>query len=128
MKLFKGANGELAEVILPADGDVEIAINGQPAAELVAGSTDAATEKHVPAVTKEGDELKVQVGEVAHPMLDNHWITNIWVEYPDGTVDKKTLKPGQEPTAVFDVKDVNGKVTVYEYCNLHGLWKKEIEL
>jgi len=22
----------------------------------------------------------------------------------------------------------NGKVSVYEYCNLHGLWKKEIEL
>lgn len=61
-------------------------------------------------------------------MLDNHYITNIWVEYPDGTVEKKTLKPGEAPNAEFDITDVNGKVTVYEYCNLHGLWKKEIEL
>lgn len=82
----------------------------------------------MPAVIKEGDKLHVQVGEVQHPMLNEHYITNIWVEYPDGTVDKTTLKPGEEPVAVFDIKDKNGKVSVYEYCNLHGLWKKEIEL
>lgn len=58
-------------------------------------------------------------------MLPAHWITNIWMEYPDGSVEKQTLFPGQEPVAVFDVKGQSGKAAVYEYCNLHGLWKKE---
>lgn len=128
MKLYKGANGEVVEVILPAAEDMEIAINGVPAKELQAGTTDAALEKHVPAVTKEGDVLRVQVGEVEHPMIDTHWITNIWVEYPDGTVEKKTLLPGEAPVALFDVTGRNGTVNVYEYCNLHGLWKKEFNL
>lgn len=128
MKIYKGANGEVVEVLLPEDESMEIAINGAPAKEMKAGSTDGALEKHVPYVTKEGDELKVQVGEVAHPMTDEHWITNIWVEYPDGTSEKKTLIPGENPVAVFDVAGKDGTVTVYEYCNLHGLWKKEFDL
>lgn len=128
MKLFKGANGEVVEVILPADADLELAINGQPAELLVAGSTDAAKEKHVPEVKVEDGKVKVQVGSTPHPMLEKHWITNIWMEYPDGTVEKVTLLPGEEPVAEFEIKDKKGTATVYEYCNLHGLWKAEIEL
>ncbi|MCF0246879.1 MAG: desulfoferrodoxin [Ileibacterium sp.] len=128
MKLFKGSKGELVEVLAPVGEDITIDINGAPAKELKAGTTDAALEKHVPAVTKEGNELKVQVGEVAHPMLPEHWITNVWAEFEDGSVDKKTLLPGQEPVAVFDVTGKSGKAVVYEFCNLHGLWKKEIDL
>ena len=128
MKLYKGKNGEVVEVIYAPEGELDLTLGGEPMVELVADTTDAALEKHVPAVIKEGDKLHVQVGEVQHPMLNEHYITNIWVEYPGGTVDKTTLKPGEEPVAVFDIKDKNGKVSVYEYCNLHGLWKKEIEL
>lgn len=128
MKLYKGPNGELVEVLLPVQEDVELTIGGQPAVLLTADTTDAATEKHVPAVKKEGDIVKVQVGEVAHPMLPAHWITNIWIEYPDGSVEKQTLVPGEEPVAEFNVAGKNGTATVYEYCNLHGLWKKEIDL
>ena len=49
-------------------------------------------------------------------------------EYSDGTVDRAGLVPGMKPEYVFDSKGRTGKVTVYEYCNLHGLWKNEIEL
>lgn len=128
MNLYKGVNGELVEVLLPLDQDTDLLIGGQPAVRLTAGSTDAALEKHVPAVVKDGNKVHVQVGSTAHPMLDTHWITNIWMEYPDGTVVKKVLHPGEEPVAEFDVTDKHGKATVYEYCNLHGLWKKDIEL
>jgi superoxide reductase len=128
MKLFKGANGELVQVVLPADENIEIAINGAPAQELAVGVTDGATEKHVPAVSKEGDLLKVVVGDVKHPMLDAHYITNIFVEYPDGTVESAALKPGEEPEAIFNVAGKEGTVSVYEYCNLHGLWKKDFTL
>ena len=37
-------------------------------------TTDAATEKHVPAVTLDGDKIIVNVGSVDHPMLDEHFI------------------------------------------------------
>ncbi len=122
MKLFKDdTTGAIVEVVLAPEAVQEITINGTPARELQAGTTDAAQEKHVPAVMQAGDELKVQVGSVAHPMLPEHWITNIWLEYPDGRVEKKTLHPGEEPVAVFDVTGEEGTVSVYEYCNLHGL-------
>lgn len=96
--------------------------------ECFAGEVDAAQEKHVPQVSVEDNKLKVVVGSVEHPMLEAHYITNIWVEYGDGTVDRAGLVPGMKPEYVFDSKGRTGKVTVYEYCNLHGLWKNEIEL
>ncbi len=129
MNLYKGANGEVVEVLLPAgEEEITLTINGAPAEKLVAGSSDGATEKHVPEVKVEDGKVKVQVGSVKHPMLEKHWITNIWMEYPDGTVEKATLVPGDEPVAEFEIKDNHGKATVYEYCNLHGLWKNEVEI
>lgn len=128
MKLYKGSNGEVVEVLLPENENIDIMINGVPAVALEADTTDAALEKHVPDVKVEDGKIKVQVGSTAHPMLPEHWITNIWMEYPDGNVERATLIPGEAPVAEFDVTDKHGKATVYEYCNLHGLWKKEIDL
>ena len=86
-------------------------------------TTDAATEKHVPVAEREGDRVKVKVGEVAHPMEDAHYIE--WIEIlVDGISYKKFLKPGEPPEAEFDLPAGSGEVVVREYCNLHGLWKK----
>ena len=117
---------DIVEVI--STNGCEICCDNKPMKELVANSTDAAQEKHVPQVSVEDNKLKVVVGSVEHPMLEAHYITNIWVEYSDGTVDRAGLVPGMKPEYVFDSKGRTGKVTVYEYCNLHGLWKNEIEL
>lgn len=89
---------------------------------LEAGTTDAAREKHVPAVTREGNKVSVVVGSVEHPMLENHYIQFIALEQGD-KVQVVSLKPGEKPAAEFVVED--GPVTVYEFCNLHGLWKAE---
>ncbi len=91
---------------------------------LVANTTDAATEKHVPVCTFNEGVLEVNVGSVAHPMVEEHYIAWILVETKDGHLFKR-LAPNQEPLATFHVvkEDV---VAVYEYCNLHGLWKVEI--
>ena len=43
------------------DAGVPMMCCGQPMKHLVANTTDAATEKHVPAVTIEGNTLKVHV-------------------------------------------------------------------
>ncbi|MBQ9006366.1 MAG: desulfoferrodoxin [Atopobiaceae bacterium] len=97
---------------------------GAPCEELVAGSTDAATEKHVPAVTREGGKIIAKVGEVAHPMLDAHYIQ--WIALvTDDRLEIHKLKPGAAPETTFEC-DGAENVTIYEYCNLHGLWKAEI--
>ena len=97
---------------------------GQEMEELKAGSVDAAVEKHVPAVERKNGHIFVTVGEVEHPMLEEHYIEWIAVASAD-KVSIAYLKPGDEPKAKFGgVKD-DEPVTVYAYCNLHGLWKAE---
>lgn len=95
---------------------------GQDMTKLNANTTDAAQEKHVPAITKEGGKIKVAVGSTLHPMLPEHHIE--WIALVAGDkVEIKFLKPGEEPKAEFDAVE-SGEV--YEYCNLHGLWKASI--
>lgn len=86
-------------------------------------TTDASVEKHVPVVEQIGNKLKVKIGEVPHPMEDAHYIE--WIEVlVDGVSCKKFLKPGDLPEAEFELSAVTGEISVREYCNLHGLWKK----
>ena len=97
---------------------------GEPMEELKAGSTDAATEKHVPVLETDGHKLTVTVGSVEHPMLEEHSIQ--WIALAaDDRLYIRYLKPGDKPTAKFCINGAND-VTVYEYCNLHGLWKADL--
>ena len=50
---------------------------GQDMELLVANTTDAATEKHVPVVTIDGNRVHVSVGDVAHPMTAEHSIQSV---------------------------------------------------
>ena len=90
--------------------------------ELIPGITDAATEKHVPVYEVNGNVVTVSVGSVAHPMLEEHHIQWICVETNQG-YQVKHLAAGAEPKASFGVNEGESVVAVYEYCNLHGLWK-----
>ncbi len=94
---------------------------GQAMTLLKANTSDGAAEKHVPVVTRKNGKLKVQIGSVPHPMLPEHHIE--WIALVSGDrLEFKYLHPGEQPTAEFD--DAKTGV-VYEYCNLHGLWKAE---
>ena len=97
---------------------------GEAMVELVPNTTDAAGEKHVPVIEIEGNKVTVKVGSVAHPMMEEHSIQWIVLETEQGR-QRKTLKPGEEPVAVFAIADGDKVVEAYEYCNLHGLWKAE---
>lgn len=126
MKLYKcDVCGNVAEKVL--DHGVPLMCCGQPMRELKANTTDGALEKHVPAAVVKGNVIEVVVGSVAHPMLAEHYITNIWVECGDQIL-RADLKPNEEPKAIFNVGDYKGTAVVYEYCNLHGLWKSEVEV
>ena len=103
---------------------------GRPAGEgadevLTANTVDAAREKHVPVIAREGNTVTVTVGSVLHPMTEEHYIPFIALETAQG-LQVKNLKPGMRPVAVFALADGDEPVAAYEYCNLHGLWKAEV--
>lgn len=126
MKLLKcSVCGNIVEML--HDAGVPIMCCGQPMKELKAGESDGALEKHVPAVTIENGVVSVQVGEVEHPMLAEHHIEFILVK-AGSQVIRADLQAGEKPTAQAVIGDYHGLVEVYEYCNLHGLWKKEVTI
>ena len=97
---------------------------GQKMTELIPGTSDGAHEKHVPVFTVEGNQVNVKVGEVAHPMLDAHYIEWISLQTKQGN-QRKELHPGEAPEACFALCEGDEVEAVYAYCNLHGLWKAE---
>jgi len=120
---------------------------GEMMQEIKPNTTDAAKEKHVPSVIREeaglsqlsGDVvqkrtifdtnteyevniLTVSVGSVPHPMTEEHHIA--WIVAADGArTQRVALTSTQAPSADFFVSD--DPVTVYAYCNLHGLWEAQ---
>lgn len=96
---------------------------GQKMTELVPGISDGAVEKHVPVVSAEGRTITVKVGEVEHPMMEKHYIQWIALETKEGT-QIKYLKPDMKPEATFVLSAGDEVIAAYEYCNIHGLWKK----
>lgn len=96
---------------------------GDEMIELVANTTDAATEKHVPVIAVDGDTVTVSVGEVEHPMTEEHYIQWICLHTEKGLL-LKMLAPGDKPEAVFALAGERA-IEAYAYCNLHGLWKAQ---
>ncbi|MEA4827935.1 desulfoferrodoxin [Clostridium sp. JNZ J1-5] len=111
--------GNMVEVIHSAGGTLVCC--GKPMRLVGENTVDAANEKHVPVIEKIEGGVKVKVGEVEHPMLEEHHIE--WIEiHTENKVYRKYLKPGEKPEAVFMVEEE--VLYAREYCNLHGLWKK----
>ena len=106
------------------DSGVRVKCCGEEMSELIPGETDAALEKHVPVFEKKGNILTVRVGDVAHPMLDNHYIQWIAIRTNKGN-QRKLLHPGEEPKAEFALLEGEEVLEVFEYCNLHGLWRSK---
>ena len=105
------------------DGDAShIQCCGKAMQKLIANTTDAATEKHVPVYEIENDEIIVKIGEVAHPMEKDHYIT--WIaQVSDTRTERVRLFPEQD--AVARLKYIPG-ATLYAYCNKHGLWSSKV--
>ena len=110
--------GNIVEVLHAGGG--ELVCCGAPMALMDENTVDAAKEKHVPVITKVDGGYKVNVGSVAHPMEEKHYIE--WIELIAGDACyRQFINPGDAPEAFFAVKA--DKVTAREYCNLHGAWK-----
>ncbi len=98
---------------------------GEAMKPLVPGTVDASLEKHVPVVCVEGNIVKVKIGSVDHPMLEEHSILWVYLQTENGG-QRKNLKVGGTPSVEFALAADDKPVAVYAYCNLHGLWKTEI--
>ena len=106
------------------DTDIALFCCGEKMVELIPNTVEASEEKHIPTVKVADDMVEVNVGSVDHPMEAVHWIE--WVQLvTDRGSYRKWLKPGQAPTAKF-LLDGEKPEAVYAYCNLHGLWKTEL--
>ncbi len=123
MKFYK-CNGCGKIAVLFRESKCPTKCCGEPMEEIIPGTVDAAREKHIPVIEKDGACVKVSVGSVAHPMLDAHYIEWIILETSQG-YQKKDLKPGDAPVACFALTEGEEVVAAYESCNLHGIWKAE---
>ncbi len=105
------------------DSKVPVVCCGEKMEELVPNTVEASGEKHIPVVTKLDDNtIKVEVGSVPHPMLPEHHIAFVYVETTRGGI---RVNLTDKPEAVV-CTCTDKPVAVYEYCNLHGLWKTEL--
>ena len=111
-------------VVKLVDKNVPAFCCGEKMEELFANSVEASTEKHLPVVEMKDEIVDVKVGSVLHPMEEAHYINFLAVETESGFYIVSLL-PGQVPEARVYVGDKK-VVAVYEYCNLHGLWKTEV--
>ena len=121
LKFFRCEHcGNIIEMV--EDKGVPVVCCGQRMTELVAGTSGGAREKHVPVYEVKDNIVHVKVGEVAHPMIPEHYIEWIVLQTKNG-VQRKELNPGDKPEACFALCDGDEVEAVYAYCNLHGLWK-----
>ena len=74
------------------DSGVPMMCCGQRMTALEPGSVEASEEKHIPVVEFDGKTVKAVVGEVAHPMTEEHSITWVYLQTDRGG-QRKALKP-----------------------------------
>ena len=125
-KFFRcGVCGNMTGLI--HEGGGQLVCCGKPMEELVANTTDAAQEKHVPVPVfdKDGQTVTVKVGSQAHPMTPEHLIEWIHVQTKLGA-QMRHLTPEDAPETVFRLAPGDAPVAVFAYCNLHGLWKADV--
>ncbi len=113
--------GNIVELI---DGNMDrIICCGKSMIKMIANTTDAVVEKHVPVYERVDNEIVVKVGEVEHPMEEEHYI--MWI----AQVSKdKVVRVKLHPESKIEVRfPYISDSVLYAYCNKHGLWKKIVE-
>lgn len=107
------------------DSGVPMMCCGKKMTKLEPGTVEASQEKHIPVITVNDDNtVTVTVGEVEHPMVEEHSILWVYLQTDKGG-QRKCLEVGKAPTVTFALTDEK-PLAAYAYCNLHGLWKAEV--
>ncbi|MGB2908351.1 MAG: desulfoferrodoxin family protein [Candidatus Aminicenantaceae bacterium] len=97
------------------------------------GAYGGKEDSHVPVVAYEKTETGIKVTvRVSHEMNSEkpHFIE--WIRLKDGTdnllAEKGFQATDEKAEAVFELTIVPDKLVAYEKCNLHGIWKEEIDI
>lgn len=101
---------------------VPIMCCGTAMKEIIAGTTEASLEKHIPQYIVEDNIVKVSIGSTEHPMTPEHYIEWVSIQTKKGN-QRKALSAGMQPYIEFLITEDDEIEAVYAYCNLHGLWK-----
>lgn len=107
------------------ESGVKMICCGEEMTELVANTTDAAVEKHVPVITVNDDVVTVTVGSVPHPMTPEHKIVWIYLQTEKGE-QLHCVDTQDKAETTFKLTDGDKIIAAFEYCNLHGLWKATV--
>ncbi|NLT64959.1 MAG: desulfoferrodoxin [Clostridiales bacterium] len=107
------------------DSGVPIVCCGEKMSELAANTTDASSEKHVPAIHVDGSSVRIDIGSAPHPMTEEHHISWVYIQTKKGG-QRKSLEATGAPSVEFKLTDDDKLLAAFAYCNLHGLWKAEI--
>jgi len=113
--------GNIVEVVISGGG--ELVCCGKPMTKLEPQQNEEAlTEKHVPIFLKnENNETEIRVGEVLHPMTEEHYIMFIEaISKDENEVHRKYLYANNEPKML--TQKSSDEIFAREYCNIHGLW------
>ena len=113
-------------IAMVKDKGVPVMCCGQKMTELIPGTTEASAEKHIPVYHVENNKVTVVVGEAEHPMLPEHHIEWVSLQTKYGN-QRKALSPGDAPKVCFALCDGDEVEAVFAYCNLHGLWKTDLD-
>jgi superoxide reductase len=95
--------------------------------------------KHIPSVTVVEEcglipgtgcvDVHVKIGEITHPALPEHHITDITFYLNGKFIASAALSADINPAAVVHLKGgTKGKVQIIENCNVHGKWYNEVEI
>ena len=114
--------GNLADLL--HHSDVPMVCCGQRMERVSLGDREEGHEKHLPVVSRRGDTVTVTVGSDRHPMTDGHGIRWVYLKTDVGG-QYKHLPENGAPEVSFALRDER-PTAVYAYCNLHGLWKKDM--
>ncbi len=118
--------GNIVEVLHQGEG--ELVCCNQPMELMKEKEKEEGFEKHLPVILelpanvcqgKDGYEITVN-----HPMEKDHYIEWIEINTIEGKSGKKFLKNDEKPTVNFYTRKKIESVRVY--CNVHGLWKKDV--
>lgn len=120
MKYFECKTCGNVMVLLEDSGVIPVCC-GSTMVEIVPQKNDGPREKHVPVIERKDNEVTVRIGEILHPMEEEHYIKWIVLE-TDKSKYIRYLKPGNDPIAKFYLNNDENPIIVYSYCNIHSLW------
>lgn len=109
-------------IAMVKDSGVKVICCGEPMEDLRVGTTDGALEKHVPVYEVKDNKVFVKIGSVPHPSTKEHYIEWVILTTNFGN-QRKLIGPEKVNEVSFSLLEGEKVEGVFEYCNLHGLYK-----